>query len=99
MGERRNRTAIFWGLPSGSRWEKSVKISTLRRLVGSASSESSHSRLSSSSSISPASMSMSAFAISPSSRTSGLVKAAWAGPRRPSTRISLTLPAAKASIA
>ena len=52
-GERRKRITIRLGLPSGSRWEKSVKMSTLRRLVGSASSESSHSRLSSSSSISP----------------------------------------------
>ena len=44
-------------------------------------------------------MSMSASIISPSSRSSGLVNAAWTGPRRPRTRISLIPFSARASIA
>ncbi len=41
----------------------------------------------------------SASSISPSSLISGLVKAAWAGPRRPSTTISRTFFASRTSIA
>ena len=44
-------------------------------------------------------MTTSAWVISPSSRTSGLVNAACAGPRRPSTTISLTPDSARTSIA
>ena len=44
-------------------------------------------------------MTMSASVSSPSSRTSGLVNAAWAGPRRPRTTISSTPDSASGSIA
>ena len=85
--------------PRAARSEKSVKISTLRRWVGSQSSDSRYARLAGSSSISAGSMTMSASVSSPSSRTSGLVNAAWAGPRRPRTTISSTPEPASASIA
>ena len=39
-GEQQKRITTRFGLPSGARWEKSVKISTLRRWVGSQSSDS-----------------------------------------------------------
>ena len=65
-----------------------MKISTLRLLVGSASSEAIHRALASSSSISAGSMTTSHAVSSPSSRTSGFVNAACAGPRRPRTTIS-----------
>ncbi len=98
-GEQQNRITTRFGLPSGARSEKAVKISTLRRCVGSQSSESKYSRLAGSSSISPGSMMMSASVSSPSSRTSGFVNAACAGPRRPTTTISSIPEPASASIA
>ena len=60
IGELRKLSTMRCFLPSGSRFENSVKISTLRSFVGSESSESISAWLISSSSISAGSMSMSA---------------------------------------
>ena len=71
----------------------------MRRAVASAASDASHAELSSSSATSAGSTTTSARASSPSSRSSGLVNAACAGPRRPSTTTSSTDAARNASSA
>ena len=86
------------GLPVGARCAYSLRISTFF-CVARSGARSRAWRVSSSSSTSSGSAVMSAPASSPSSRTSGLVNAACAGPRRPSTytsRMRLALSASSA---
>ena len=86
-------------LPAGRRAANSRSMATFRRAVGEASPDSSHAALAGSSSSSAGSTTTSARASSPSSRSSGFVNAAWAGPRRPRMTTSVTEAAANAAIA
>ena len=79
-GEARKRRTIRRRLPCGVRVEYSVAMSTLRRTRGSAPSCSSIAALCGSRAACSGSTTTSASTISPSSRSSGLVNAACAGP-------------------
>ena len=79
-GERQKRSSIRCDFPVGRLVANSRNMATFRRTVGEASSDSSHAALCGSSSSSAGSTTTSALASSPSSRSSGFVNAACAGP-------------------